>query len=155
MLRGLDFFKIPAELRPAGLVLQAQLQKKYTDMLQKATQLIEAAQTDIITAMTPDNNGLATAELLLCRDEGNEFRLEVFDPPSEAQGLEEYRYMFQYLQPNDVIEADLWLKNLLKRAAEGCGFKASVKRVRTERGDPVFCTCLTLSLEISQAKVHV
>ena len=89
VLRGLDFFRIPQELRLAGLVLQAQLQKKYTDTFQKATQLIEAAQTDIVRAMTPDDNGLAQVELLLCRNEGNELRLEVFDPPSEAQGLEE------------------------------------------------------------------
>ena len=63
--------------------------------------------------------------------------------------------MFHYLQPHDSIEADSWLSNLLKRAAEGCGFKASVRRVRTERIDPIFGTCLTLSLEISEANVHV
>lgn len=155
VLRGLDFFKIPQEIRPAGLVLQAQLQEKYTGTLQQATQLIEAAQTDIVRAMTPDDNGMATTKLFLCRSEGKELHLEVLDPPSEAQGFEEYLSMFQYLQPNDIIEADSWLSNLLKRAAEGCGFKASLKRVRTERGDPTFCTCLNLSLEISEANVHV
>ena len=150
MLRGLDFFKIPPELRPTGLVVQARVREKYNSIFQQATQLIEAVETDIVNSLRPDDTGVAASTLYVCRPQGKEICLKVWDPLSSSQT--EYWEEFYPTEeaPEDVIVADPWFSNLLKHAAEGCGFRASVKRVRTE-WQPGYCTCLNISVRVPGA----
>lgn len=139
---GLDFFKIPQELRPNGLVIQAQLRERHHGLLQQARQLIEAVETDIIKSMVPNDSGVATSKLhFLYRGEGLYLQVEtVFAPGQPEHELDLW----------DALELDPWFSNVFKRAAEGCGFKTLVERVQNGWDDS-FCTCLSLSLEIPGA----
>ena len=145
VLRGLDFLKIPQEMRPAGLVVQDQLREIYDSLLQQARQPLEAAETDIDSLMTPDDNGVATLKLYLCQQFGDDLSVEVCNDIIPGQ---------PYIrQPPGTIEADPWFSSVLRRAAEGCGFKASVKRVSSDWHEQTHCTCLNLSLDLPETRI--
>lgn len=148
VLRGLDFFKVPQELRPPGLVFQAHLREKHHSLQQQARQLIEAAETDIISSMIPDDTGVATSKLYFYGDTSESLSLRawaVIAPGQPDYDLSSDNY--------GAVELDPWFSNVIKHAAEGCGFKTVVKRVRSADWDGSFCTCLSLSLDIPGAKI--
>ncbi|KAL3157171.1 hypothetical protein ABBQ38_001411 [Trebouxia sp. C0009 RCD-2024] len=121
-----------------------QLGKQHSSLCQQNTHLWQKAM--ICTPMS---------QLFVCRPKGGELCLQVLDPISSChtEFWENAATSSDY-RPDDTVEAGPWFSNLLKSAAEGCGFRASVKRVRT-KFNPSYCTCLTISLDIPGATVPV
>ena len=94
--------------------------------------------------MIPDDNGVATSQLYLSKTHDDALRLDAWH--ALFPGQPEYNNLIY-----GKIEIDPWFSSVLRHAAEGCGFKASIKRVPSD-WDESLCTCLSLSLDVPEAQ---